>query len=83
MPGPPREASKARLGPCLDIENKKAGVAAAEGWKIGSHYGCLACQKYTVAALNALNNIISALSCRLSWQAPSCALTACSSVHKL
>ena len=37
-----------------------------------------ACKKSTVAALNTLHNIISALSCRLSWHAPSCALIACS-----
>ena len=50
--GPPREARQARLGPCLDCENQKAAVVAVARRRSGCHYGCLACQKSTVAALS-------------------------------
>ena len=48
--GPPREAKQPRLGPWLDFENEKAVVAVGACRRSDHHYGCLACQKSTVAA---------------------------------
>ena len=48
---PPREARQPRLGPWLDFEKYKMLTAVVAHHWSGRHYGVLACQKSTVAAL--------------------------------
>ena len=50
--GPHQEARQPELGPLLDFEKEKTTAAAAARWWSGRHYGVLACQKSTVAALS-------------------------------
>ena len=44
-------ARQPRLGPWLDFEKQKMAVAAGAHQWSGRHYGILACQKSTMAAL--------------------------------
>ena len=43
--------------PWLDFENQKAVAAAVVRQLSGRHYGCLACQKSTVAALHTIYSL--------------------------
>ena len=57
IPGSPREARQPSLGPWLDFEKYKTAAAVAAHWWSVRHYGFLASQKYTVAALHTAGGI--------------------------